>query len=130
MNSSGIPPPRLAIWPQVREPHFSIFITRMCRWVVYKGRRICLADIITRPRSETFSGLFFAVDPYSVLNRLRHSLVKMSFEHYMPHIESNWNLSKLNSIKHRNHDVNADGFGIGWYDRDVDNDPCIFSRHV
>jgi hypothetical protein len=59
-----------------------------------------------------------------------HSLVKMSFEHYMPHIESNWNLSKLSSAKHRNHEVNADGFGIGWYDREVDDEPCIFSRYA
>jgi glutamine amidotransferase len=76
---------------------------------VYIGDPILLATILTRPN---------------------HSILKQAYERYLPHIETNWNLSNLLSTVARNSLFNADGFGIGWYTKDQDvNDPtpCIFT---
>ena len=70
----------------------------MCRWVLYKGDRIKIADVVTRPA---------------------HSLVDQAQNHivFTPGVESSA-LYDREQRKHRDHGVNADGFGLGWYTGD------------
>ena len=61
----------------------------MCRFLVYKGSEIIMADLLTR--SE-------------------HSLIMQSYK-----------------AEERKEPLNGDGFGVGWYDYEVDNIPCVFT---
>lgn len=69
---------------------------QMCRFLIYKGKRILLADILSRPE---------------------HSLISQASrrEAYTPGVEKSENYSAMHTSK-RNHNVNADGFGIAYYD--------------
>ena len=70
----------------------------MCRWVLYKGDRIKIADVVTRPA---------------------HSLVDQAQNHvvFTPGVESS-RLYDREQRTHRDHGVNADGFGLGYYTAD------------
>lgn len=81
----------------------------MCRWVVYTGQKVLLADIIVRPR---------------------HSLVCQTHERFLPNCTTQWTMANMVSMIKRNSAVNSDGLGIGWYNPDmmeVDPEPCIFT---
>jgi len=68
----------------------------MCRWLVYLGDKpVPLADVITRPA---------------------HSLTKQSLR-LTPYTPGCKDSDLYDAEKHliRNHSVNPDGFGIGWY---------------
>lgn len=60
----------------------------MCRFLCYKGNKVLLADILTKPS---------------------HSLIKQSY-----------------CAKMREEPLNGDGFGVGWYDSDLDPIPGLF----
>jgi glutamine amidotransferase len=61
----------------------------MCRFLIYKGKRAVIADLITRPE---------------------HSLIKQSFH-----------------AREREEPLNGDGFGVGWYEPEVDRTPGLFT---
>ena len=68
----------------------------MCRWLIYFGDTITLHDIL-------FDG--------------HNSIIKQSYKKtFTPFLE------EPNS---RDHEINADGFGVGWY-HDQINDPCLY----
>lgn len=66
-----------------------------CRWMIYKGKRLVLADLITRPKN-------------SIINQAHH------LQTYTPGCV--YKCSEEGSA--RNNSINADGFGICWYDCD------------
>lgn len=57
----------------------------------------------------------------------RHSLVCQTHERYLPNCTTQWTMSNMVSMIKRNAAVNADGFGVGWYNLEVDPEPCIFT---
>lgn len=60
----------------------------MCRWFIYYGNQICF---------------------YDILYNHKHSIIKQSYlKKYTPFLEEN-NI--------RDHEVNVDGYGIGWYEK-------------
>lgn len=61
----------------------------MCRFLAYKGKKVLIADILTKPS---------------------HSLIKQSY-----------------CAKMREEPLNGDGFGLGWYDQDLDPIPGLFT---
>lgn len=61
----------------------------MCRFLAYKGKKVLIADILTRPS---------------------HSLIKQSY-----------------CAKMREEPLNGDGFGLGWYDHELDSKPGLFT---
>jgi predicted glutamine amidotransferase len=65
----------------------------MCRWLIYKGDRITLADVITRPKN---------------------SLIHQAFDaKHLPGLENSELYCAAQSAL-RNSLINADGFGIAW----------------
>ncbi len=68
----------------------------MCRFVIYKGKRILLADILSKPE---------------------HSLISQASRRdaYTPGVETSENYNPRHTTK-RNHSVNADGFGLAYFD--------------
>ena len=56
-----------------------------------------------------------------------HSLVCQTHERYLPNCTTQWTMSNMVSMIKRNAAVNADGFGVGWYNLEVDPEPCIFT---
>lgn len=69
----------------------------MCRWLIYIGNKMSL---------------------YNILFEGHNSIIKQSYNKtFTPFLEQP-NL--------RNHEINADGFGIGWYDKNISIDPCIY----
>eukprot|EP01102_Stenamoeba_stenopodia_P020171 TRINITY_DN7774_c0_g1_i2.p1 TRINITY_DN7774_c0_g1~~TRINITY_DN7774_c0_g1_i2.p1 ORF type:complete len:347 (+),score=59.20 TRINITY_DN7774_c0_g1_i2:166-1206(+) len=78
----------------------------MCRWLVYIGTDpVVAADIILKPI---------------------HSIVSQCYEHYLPDIVTNWNLSTLENLRRVNHTINGDGYGVGWYVPHIEPTPCVF----
>ncbi len=61
----------------------------MCRFLVYKGQGVVLADLIIHPK---------------------HSLINQS----------------IRSME-RSEPLNGDGFGVGWYTPELNENPCIFT---
>eukprot|EP01113_Clastostelium_recurvatum_P004885 TRINITY_DN12167_c0_g1_i5.p1 TRINITY_DN12167_c0_g1~~TRINITY_DN12167_c0_g1_i5.p1 ORF type:complete len:450 (+),score=41.87 TRINITY_DN12167_c0_g1_i5:23-1372(+) len=78
----------------------------MCRWFVYVGPTLLLADIITKPK---------------------HSIISQVHEHYLPDTMQNFTLNNLLNTSMRNHLFNGDGFGMGWYNLEVNDHPCVFT---
>ncbi|GBG86382.1 hypothetical protein CBR_g41377 [Chara braunii] len=72
----------------------------MCRWVIYRGPRVPLEDILVKPS---------------------HSSITMATEHYIPNVISEGSdIVDLLHVTRRNICVNLDGFGMGWYAGDLD----------
>eukprot|EP00244_Chara_vulgaris_P010463 TRINITY_DN4817_c0_g1_i4.p2 TRINITY_DN4817_c0_g1~~TRINITY_DN4817_c0_g1_i4.p2 ORF type:complete len:385 (-),score=79.80 TRINITY_DN4817_c0_g1_i4:218-1372(-) len=72
----------------------------MCRWVIYRGPRVSLADILVKPS---------------------HSSITMATEHYIPNVISEGSdIVDLLHVTRRNICVNLDGFGMGWYAGDLE----------
>ncbi|GBG83167.1 hypothetical protein CBR_g36783 [Chara braunii] len=72
----------------------------MCRWVVYRGPRVRLEDILLKPS---------------------HSPITMATEHYVPNVmREGSDIVDLLHVTRRNICDNLDGFGMGWYAGDVD----------
>ena len=70
----------------------------MCRFVIYIGNHRIIKNIVWLPE---------------------HSLIKQSFtQAYTPGCLKN----------DRDHDINVDGFGIGWYDTDKRTSPFIYKN--
>ncbi len=70
----------------------------MCRWFIYKGKTISFEEI---------------------LYNHKNSIIKQSFKKkYTPFLED---------LNYRDHEINVDGFGIGWY---VTNKKCIFYKET
>lgn len=68
----------------------------MCRWLIYLGNEIPLNNIL-------FNG--------------ENSIIKQSYKKtFTPFLEE---------PNERDHEINADGFGIGWYSEDI-KEPCIY----
>lgn len=67
----------------------------MCRWVLYKGDPLLIADIVTRPT---------------------HSLVDQSHNQkvYTPAVQDS-KLYNAEQRRLRDHPINGDGWGLGWY---------------
>lgn len=132
----------------------------MCRWVVYVGDKVLLADIIVRPRyaflatcrmansvpvlplspltwvgiqlpgcsfTSIFSLEFEIVLTKARIHKNRHSLVSQTHERFLPGCTTQWTMSSMVSMIKRNAAVNADGFGVGWYNLEVDPEPCVFT---
>lgn len=74
----------------------------MCRWMVYKGQEVLLAELVTRPSN-------------SIIHQSRHSP-------YLPYLQGT-----AEEIKARNHAINGDGFGVAWYDHICTEEPCVFT---
>ncbi|KAL6050552.1 glutamine amidotransferase subunit [Balamuthia mandrillaris] len=78
----------------------------MCRWVVYLTsvgqEEILLADLVTRPVN-------------SIIHQSRH-------DPYLPYITG-----CPQEISARNHGINGDGFGVGWYVFSESTIPCVFT---
>jgi glutamine amidotransferase len=70
----------------------------MCRWVLYKGDRIKIADVVTRPA-------------HSLVDQAKNPDV------FTPGVESSA-LYDREQRKHRDHSINVDGFGLAWYTMD------------
>jgi glutamine amidotransferase len=70
----------------------------MCRWVLYKGSQVKIADVITRPE-------------HSLVDQASHAVC------YTPGVETS-RLYNREQRKARDHTLNADGFGLGWYSLD------------
>jgi predicted glutamine amidotransferase len=68
----------------------------MCRWLIYYGDIIKLHDIL-------FDG--------------HNSIIKQSYKKTFTPFLGEPNV--------RDHEINADGFGVGWFQNDM-NDPCIY----
>jgi len=67
----------------------------MCRWIVYFGQPILLADVLVRPK-------------HGLLNISQHAAS------LLPYTRDSENFSEEQQQK-RNHALNGDGFGIGFY---------------
>ena len=68
----------------------------MCRWLIYFGNEILLNKIL-------FNG--------------ENSIIKQSYKKtFTPFLEE---------PNKRNHEINADGFGIGWYSKNI-IEPCLY----
>ena len=68
----------------------------MCRWLIYFGNEILLKEIL-------FTG--------------ENSIIKQSYKKtFTPFLEE---------PNKRDHEINADGFGIGWYSNKIE-EPCIY----
>lgn len=61
----------------------------MCRFIVYRGDDLSMADLLTRSD---------------------HSLIMQSYR-----------------AREREEPLNGDGFGVGWYDYEIDPTPCVFT---
>jgi len=72
----------------------------MCRWTVYIGKPIIMADMVTRPQN-------------SIVHQSRHSP-------FLPFVHGHHGEAKV-----MNTAINGDGFGIGWYDN-FGPEPCVF----
>ena len=68
----------------------------MCRWLIYYGDSIKLHDIL-------FDG--------------HNSIIKQSYKKTFTPFLGEPNI--------RDHEINADGFGVGWYNDNI-NDPCLY----
>ena len=69
----------------------------MCRWMVYLGPRMKLSTLITQPKNGIVQQSYYVVS-------------------YTPGIAEN---------SQRNHEVNADGFGISFYDDNHKPHTCV-----
>lgn len=61
----------------------------MCRFLVYKGRACCMADLLSNTKQ-------------SLIRQSQHSTERLD-------------------------PLNGDGFGVGWYDQEIDATPCVFT---
>jgi len=78
----------------------------MCRWLIYQGQSVVLADVITRPKN-------------SLINQAFHQC-------YTPGLEPGQSQSYDAKQHHqRNAALNGDGFGVAWYS-DIHNQPAVF----
>eukprot|EP01089_Gocevia_fonbrunei_P003846 TRINITY_DN1379_c0_g1_i1.p1 TRINITY_DN1379_c0_g1~~TRINITY_DN1379_c0_g1_i1.p1 ORF type:complete len:311 (-),score=41.81 TRINITY_DN1379_c0_g1_i1:120-1052(-) len=74
----------------------------MCRWTVYFGRTVLLAQVVTHPTN---------------------SIIHQSHESpYLPFLKGD-----KKEISARNHAVNGDGFGVAWYSCKETPVPCVFT---
>eukprot|EP00736_Rhodelphis_marinus_P002070 Rmarinus@m.4477 len=82
----------------------------MCRWLVYKGDEASLADILLRPERSL----------YTLSSAPTANLPKMKWASTTASKTRNRRFSLLTVVKNmfRNHVINEDGYGIGWYDAD------------
>eukprot|EP00245_Coleochaete_scutata_P006461 TRINITY_DN20902_c0_g1_i1.p1 TRINITY_DN20902_c0_g1~~TRINITY_DN20902_c0_g1_i1.p1 ORF type:complete len:387 (+),score=76.26 TRINITY_DN20902_c0_g1_i1:129-1289(+) len=74
----------------------------MCRWTAYVGPPISLEDLLIKPS---------------------HSILNMATEHYLPGYQkqdSSLGISDVLLMARRNHGINTDGFGVGWYEEGED----------
>ena len=78
----------------------------MCRFFIYKGDLIYLGDILTRPE-------------HSLLTQARRR------ETYTPGVEASSNYCPAKQIK-RDHAVNADGFGVGFFNTSIRPEGTLF----
>ena len=71
----------------------------MCRWLVYKGGKVALANLITKPE---------------------HSLAHQS-------VDASYHPGCHDPDRKRNISVNGDGFGVAWYREDkIESGACVF----
>ena len=79
----------------------------MCRWLVLKGSPHLLADVILSPVN-------------ALVNQALHAGKQhIAFTPDLPAAASS-------NYHEANHAVNADGFGVGWYDHDTREEPALF----
>ena len=78
----------------------------MCRFFIYKGEPIFLGDILTRPE-------------HSLLTQARRR------ETYTPGVEMSCNYCPAKQLK-RDHAVNADGFGVGFFNTRIRPEGTLF----
>ena len=78
----------------------------MCRFFIYKGELIYLGDILTRPE-------------HSLLTQARRA------ETYCPGASNSANYCPEKHRK-RNHAINADGFGVGYFNTSIRKEGALF----
>ena len=79
---------------------------KMCRFFIYKGELIYLSDILTRPE-------------HSLLTQARRAVT------YTPGANESVNYCPEKHVK-RNHAINADGFGVGYFNTEIRAEGALF----
>jgi hypothetical protein len=88
----------------------------MCRWMVYMGKPIIMADIVTRPQNSigAFSPipclLLLPQGPVGSLRLFRAAVHQSRHSPYLPFVHGHHGEAKV-----MNTAINGDGFGVGWY---------------
>jgi len=99
----------------------------MCRFVVYKGKELKLASIVTQPKHSVIHQTYARYLP-DIANNISLSKDGYSVSPEQPHTSDSIqeNQSDPSLVFARNAMINADGFGVGWYSIGTD-EPCVFA---